>query len=375
MKIIAAAALTVLATGCEQEPAALPIKTADLAPAKGEAAAACALRPVSYEHGRLKDTFLVGGGAADPLKREAVFATRRIQINTDGAPNSYHSEAINADEPSVGAINIVCNAGTKLYEWSLWSFLKSFFVTPEPIGCYGKSGITVDPAYAQIYKAVKDNDWSPAAGHRIEFNWNILAKENSKHESSSWLASFFKQERPCIAEGGFFVSKTKLARHRPKHNCDQSAWLDANEEKAFVLPQHWFADWKAPQAERWASFKPGDVVVAYRPAEADQPETWVYGIVGDAGPIYKLGEATLAFNWQLQRRSGDIRREIRTYRSAIMLDTDTLKPQEIPLVVLEGTAPALGGDYSAANIEAKAREVFDKWGGAERFKACLTTLP
>jgi hypothetical protein len=357
---------------CGEQQRAEPIQTTDLPAATTPAAAACALRPVSYEHGRLKDTFLIGGGAADPLKREAVFARRRIQINTDGAPNSYHSEAINADQPSIGAINIVCNSGTKLYAWGLWSYLKSFFVTPEPIACYSKSGISVDPKYTEIYNAIKANDWSPAAGHRIEFNWAILAKASS---DAGWFASLFAKDRPCIADGGFFVSKTKLSRHAPKDSCDQSAWLDANEEKAFVLPQHWFADWTTPGAQRWASFEPGDVVVAYRAAEGDRPETWVYGVVGDAGPIYKLGEATLAFNWQLHRRRGAIRDEIRTYRKAIELDTDTLKPQQIPLLVLEGTAPALGGDYSSANIDAKAREVFDGWGGPERFKACLATLP
>lgn len=364
----AAAATAVMTCAACGDQVAKPIETKEVPAASS--AAACGLRPVRYEHGRLKDTFLIGGEPNQSVKREAVFAKRRIQINTDGAPNSYHADTINADDPAVGAINIICNSGTKLYEHGLWAFVKGLFIKPEPLECYGKSGITVDPKYAEIYKAIKANDWSPAAGYRIEFNWNILAKAPPK----SWWAAVFGPERPCVSDGGFFVSKTKLGRHAPKDACDQGAWLDANEEKAFVLPQHWLADWASPRAERWASFQPGDVVVAYRQAEGEAPETWVFGIVGDAGPIYKLGEATLAFNWQLQRRTGNIRDEIRTYRKAIELDTDTLDPQQIPLVVLEDTALELGGDYSAQNIESKARAVFAKWGGTERFKQCLAVL-
>jgi hypothetical protein len=372
LRVLAVAAVAAPGAACGDEQAAQPVQTEVLPVAAGAAPSACALRPVRYVHGKLEDKFLIGGGPGEPLKREAVFAKRRIQINTDGAPNSYHGDAISADDPSVGAINIICNSGTKLYESGLWSYLKSLFVAPESLKCYGKSGISVDPRYAEIYKSVKANDWSPAQGYRIQFNWDILAKKEAPE--ASWFASLFARDRPCITDDGFFVSKTKLGHHAPKQSCDPSAWLDANEVKGFVLPQHWLADWTSPRAARWASFQPGDVVVAYRPAEGTEPETWVYGIVGDAGPIYKLGEATLAFNWPLHRKTGNIRAEIRTYRQAVGLDTDMLSPQEIPLLVLEGSAPALGGDYSPESIETKAREVFAKWGGEERFKACLAAF-
>lgn len=369
---IAVSLVALLGAGCNEQQTAKPITTEDaLIPAFANAAAPkCALRPVRYSHGRLKDKFLIGSGAGDPLKRGAVFAKRRIQINTDGAPNSYHADVINADQPKVGAINILCNAGPKLYPSGTWAYIKSFFVEPKSLKCYGKPWFTVDPKYANTYKSIKENNWEPAQGYRIAFKWNIFARAPS---DTIWQ-SLFGPERPCVTDDGFFVSKTKLGNHEPKQACDQSAWLDANEVKAFVLPQHWFADWESPKAERWASFEPGDVVVAHRPADGDKPETWVYGIVGDAGPIYKYGEATLAFNWQLHGRTGNIRDEIRTYRSAIGLDTDMLDPVQTPVLVLEASAPALGGDYTPANIEVKAREAFAKWGGEARFKACLEVL-
>jgi hypothetical protein len=68
------------------------------------------------------------------------------------------------------------------------------------------------------------------------------------------------------------------------------------------------------------------------------------------------------------------RDQIRTYWDALGLDTDTLAPVEIPFLVLEQTASKLGGDYSAANVEAQAKTAFSSWGGEERFKACMNSL-
>lgn len=369
MRALAAASVAIVCAGCEEPKAPRPAaQTQDVPRADSPAASACALHPVNYTHGSLKDRFLVGKDAADPLKRQAVFAKRRLAVNTDGAENSYHSDKINADDPSIGAINIICNADVKLYERSLWTW----FRRPQPVKCYRDSGVSVEPRYMEIYKAIKDNDWKPAQGHRIEFNWNILVK---KEGGTSWFSKWFEWDRPCVNERGFFVSKTKLTHYAPKQQCDQRAYLDANEEKAVVLPQHWLAEWQASDVPRWASFLPGDVVVAYRPAEGEQPELWVYGVVGDTGPLQKFGEATLAFNWQVLRKTGVIREKVRTYKDALSVDTDVLKPSQIPLLVLEGTAPALGGDYSAANVEAQARKEFAKWGGEARFKACLDAMP
>jgi hypothetical protein len=369
MRGLAAASITLLLAGCEQQrptPSA-PVQTSEVSVGVSKAGSTCSLRAIAYTHGKLKDRFLIGNDDTDPLTRQALFARRRLQINTDGAENSYHSDRINADDRSVGAVNILCNANVKLYPQTWWSFLRR----PEPLNCYKKNGVSVEPLYMEIYKAIKNADWKPAQGHRIEFNWDILAKRES---DSLWPLRLFEPDRPCVNPRGFFVSKTKLVHYPPKDQCDQRAYLDSNEEKAIVLPQHWFGDWSSQEVARWASFLPGDIVVAYRPAAGDQLEAWVFGIVGDAGPLQKFGEATMAFNWQLQRKSGDIREMIRTYKDALMLDTDMLKPQEIPLLVLERTAPALAGNYSAPNVEAKPREAFAKWGGEARFRACLEVI-
>jgi hypothetical protein len=371
-RALVAASVIMLCAACEEEkPPPVPVATVAVPAKPGEAAAACGLRAVVYRHGKLKDTFLVGKETSDPLRRHAVFSKRRLRVNTDGAENSYHSDRINADDRSVGAVNIICNAGVRIYPHSVWNFW-GLLVRPQPVECYASSRISVEPRYMELYKAIKDNDWRPAQGHSIGFNWSILGRNEPQ---TFWPWRLFARERPCVNPEGFFVSKTKITRYVPKDACDQRAYLDSNEGRAVVLPQHWFADWRSPQVARWASFLPGDVVVAYRPADRGQPETWVFGIVGDAGPLDKFGEATMAFNWQLMGKTGSIREQIRTYKDALSLDTDTIEPHRVSLLVLEGTAPALGGDYSAANIEVRAREAFAEWGGETRFKACLEAMP
>src|SRR5262249_33927170 len=140
---------------------------------------------------------------------------------------------------------------------------------------------------------------------------------------------------------------------------------------AFVLPQNWFADWSSSKVARWASFHTGDVVVAYRPKEGDRPEIWVYGVVGDAGPLGELGEATLAFNWELLRKPGRPWEVARTYKDVTSADTDSLK---VAFVVLENTASAFAGNVSVDTIEPVGRRVFNSWGGEQRFKRCLERL-
>jgi hypothetical protein len=142
------------------------------------------------------------------------------------------------------------------------------------------------------------------------------------------------------------------------------------EIPALVLPQHWFVDWPSHNVERWASFSTGDVVVAHRETHRGE-SVWVYGVVGDAGPLAGLGEATIRFNWNLMRPNENIGESVRTYNDVVAVDTG---PSKVPFLVLEGSAPVLGGDYSRENIESAASREFEKWGGKERFQACLQYL-
>ena len=321
------------------------------------ALAACKLAGVDYEYKGLKDRFLVGKAGEGELTREAIFARRVLHVNTDGAANSYHADVIAADKPEVGALNLVCNAGVRIiphgwvqqyFSWLPW------VEAPKPIKCYGETGVTVDPAYAAAYLKIKANDWKPADGHRMTFNWDILGK---KPETSG-------HARPCVDKDGFFTSMTKLVQGKAKDSCDQSVYIDANSVPAFVLPQHWFAGWAKPSATRWASFKDGDVMVGHIPAKGARPDAWVYAIVGDAGPIGKLGEGSIALNWALKGESGDIKQKVRTYKDVVKLDSSAFDTKQIPFLVLEGTGGELGGKFTPDHIRTVVERVCQLLGRA-----------
>jgi hypothetical protein len=146
-----------------------------------------------------------------------------------------------------------------------------------------------------------------------------------------------------------------------------------------VLPINWFADYqKKAEAnpERFANFRSGDVVVAYRPTGTNRPPVWAYGVVGDAGPFNKLGEASIAFHRQIRQSNA----EIKTHRAALRLDTDALQPREIGFIVFEGSASELKRDFSPANIKKIGEQRFAAWmNGAldkaqTRFLACAKRL-
>lgn len=366
-----------LVAGCSDQTSTTTTEAPKTTPAAAKpgadaaALAACKLDAVDYDFRGLKDRFLVGKDQQDALKRQAVFARRVFHVNTDGAPNSYHSKTIGADDRALGALNLICNAVVSIHPVGGWFSWLPWAAKPRPLRCYGERGIKVDPAYAAAYEKIRANDWKPTDGHRITFNWDILGKQPS---TPGWLGRWFAVEKPCVDVNGFFTSMTKLVGKPAKDSCDQSAYIDANEIPAFVLPKHWFASWKSASTGRWASFKDGDVMVAHRPAAGSQPESWVYGIVGDAGPIGRLGEATVAMNWMIKGQQGQIRDKVRTYLDVLKLDTGTMNPKEVPFLVLEGSAPALGGKYTVDNIRAVAEKTFEAWGGQARFKACLGAL-
>src|ERR1700682_4765734 len=99
VRALAATSIAILCAGCKEETTPSPLaQTMEVPLAASEAASACALRAVAYTSGTLKDRFLIGKDDGDPLKRQALFAKRRLQVNTDGAENSYHSDKINADD-------------------------------------------------------------------------------------------------------------------------------------------------------------------------------------------------------------------------------------------------------------------------------------
>jgi hypothetical protein len=322
----------------------------------------CPLTAVEYRYGNLMTNVLVERFDGASTSRNVVLGRRRIQVNTDGAPNSYHSRAIKADDEAVGAINIICNADVKIFKKSGDAKI--------PVAC--RKDISVADEYAAAYEELRNKNWEETeSGYSIQFNWDIIGRGVQSRPDGPY--------GPCINPDGFFVAKTRLRLRSSTDECDGSIYPDSSVTSAFVLPMNWFAGYRKradASPERFSNFRAGDVVAAYRPGGSNRPPVWAYGVIGDSGPFAKLGEATIAFNRQLRRSEA----AVRTYRQALALDTDTITPKEIGFVVFEGSASSLNRDYSPANIAKAGEQRLAAWmGGAldkaqARFLACAKKL-
>jgi hypothetical protein len=322
----------------------------------------CPLTTVEYRYGSLMTNVLVERFDDGSASRGVVVGRRRITVNTDGAPNSYHSRVIKADDAAVGALNIACNAQIKIF--------KKVGETKKPLAC--RQGVSVTDEFAMAFAELRDKNWEDTnSGYSIQFDWNVLGRGKQTRPDGPYA--------PCIKDDGFFVAKTKLRLRPSQDECDASIYPDSTSTSAFVLPINWFADYQKKaetNPERFANFRSGDVVVAYRPVGTNRPPVWAYGVVGDAGPFNKLGEASIAFHRQIRQSNA----EIKTHRAALRLDTDALQPREIGFIVFEGSASELKRDFSPANIKKIGEQRFAAWmNGAldkaqTRFLACAKRL-
>ena len=323
----------------------------------------CPLTTVEYRYGSLMTNVLVERFDDGSASRGVVVGRRRIMVNTDGAPNSYHSRVIKADDAAVGALNIACNAQIKIF--------KKVGETKKPLVCR-QGGASVTDEFATAFAELRDKNWEDTdSGLSIQFDWNVLGRGKQTRPDGPYA--------PCIKDDGFFVAKTKLRLRPSQDECDASIYPDSTSTSAFVLPINWFADYQKKaetNPERFANFRSGDVVVAYRPTGTNRPPVWAYGVVGDAGPFNKLGEASIGFHRQIWQSNV----AIKTYRAALKLDTDALQPREIGFIVFEGSASELKRDYGPANIKKIGEQRFAAWmkGALDkaqaRFLACTKKL-
>ena len=201
----------------------------------------CPLTAIEYRYGSLMTNVLVERFDDNSTSRNVVIGRRRIQVNTDGAANSYHSRVIKADDEAVGAINIICNAQTKIF--------KKTGETKKPVACR-QNAYSVTDEYATAYEELRSKNWEDTdSGYSIQFDWSIIGKGSQTRPDGPFA--------PCIKEDGFFVAKTRL-RLRPSANeCDASVYPDSNLTSAFVLPINWFANYqkKEPSPDRFSNFR------------------------------------------------------------------------------------------------------------------------
>jgi hypothetical protein len=187
------------------------------------------------------------------------------------------------------------------------------------------------------------------------------------------VSAFFKDDviprtadgYPCVQDAsspypGYFVAKTTLQQQDAARNdvCVQSRFIDAEQIPYIVVPD-----------DAYGNARIGDIVVA----RLDGPSGGglIYGIVADTGSPEAFGEASIAFNRALRRKTAPIL----SGRDVLAMDIHA----SVAILILGGSKAALNGDYSRGNIEKVGREQFEHWNNDKknptgRFDACVRAL-
>ena len=175
-----------------------------------------------------------------------------------------------------------------------------------------------------------------------------------------------KDGRPCPEIGGFLVSATALHKPNVTDACDITNYVDALVTPALVIPKNP----KGGQSEFFKrNAKVGDLVVAVRP-EMLEP---VFGVVGDTGPINKLGEASVAMNGKLLKKTVPPV----NYQELRGKGEYKGKGWAVPrtaVLVFPGTRDAENPHMTVERIDPAAGERFKQWGGVPRLVACLKAM-
>jgi hypothetical protein len=257
-------------------------------------------------------------GSAEPASgnTEPLLFVSSLKVNTDGTRISYK-----VDDPRAqhGAINDIRNA---LH-----------------------TGATIEQ-----FQAAAAADWEP-----VDKTWNILSSAVIEKDTK-----LHKTGKPCVMSDGYLVSKTAdvavadgWARDG---DCDQTKWIDALTIPALVLPK------SSPFQPRRAVTR--SLVVAMT---LDQNRI-AYGIVGDAGPSNKLGEASVEMNRILTGLPAGM---VPANRADAKLRFQG--PASL-IIVFTGNENRLAYPITPQRVHDLAKARFDAWGGQDRLKACAGNM-
>jgi hypothetical protein len=214
---------------------------------------------------------------------KVIFFKTSLRVNTDGAPNSYHPKDLTGTEK---AINNICN-GVGVYQVGRNG-------REVKLGC-ARAG----PTFAQF----RDNGWRVPPGYRIKWE-NVIAPttENGR-------------KIPCVFSNGefagYFSSLTSLKNDltgADAGQCGHKNQLDQRIIPAFVIPG-------GQNVVRAFGARVGDLLLAFNPKN----NVVSVAVVGDVGPINKLGEGSVGLNMTLLGKTT----QPTTYREALRLDTGT----------------------------------------------------
>ena len=172
----------------------------------------------------------------------------------------------------------------------------------------------------------------------------------------------FKNGKPCPTGNGFLISATALHKSTIQDVCDITNYVDALEVPAIVLPRNprnGLSDFTQRNA------KVGDLAVVLT-AGVTNP---VYAVVGDLGPVDRLGEGTVALAARLLGKTSPPANydEIRG-RGGFVGRGWTVSKSVV--LVFPGTRDLTNPFMTSSRIDESARRKFEEWGGIARLANC-----
>jgi hypothetical protein len=303
----------------------------------------------------------------------------RVTVDIDGSGRAYHPE----DPAGVGICTESRRHGSTWLQGAcalapLSSAEVRVFRGTDHLKIFedGKSNPNFESTWSDLWTSIKNRQL-----RRSDL------KEFLGQESAETTALFYQKEKnatvvfdtkiipflnnyPCVHERGryqgYLVAATtlKLSQAGSKTNaCDASQFLDALNVPFVVIPTGVFNNVAV-----------GDIAVGY--ARVGQADRIAYGIVGDTGPVGKIGEASVAFINRLLK----LQSEPMNAKATNKLDIDLENPEpenkdvgSIAMLVIGNTAKMLAGDYSAKNIEKVGKRALARWSaaiGPRRLSSC-----
>jgi hypothetical protein len=169
--------------------------------------------------------------------------------------------------------------------------------------------------------------------------------------------------KPCAPVDGYLVSATALHAKVVTNPCALESYVDSLTTPAIVIPKSSTAN---PSQFKQRGVTVGDLVTAVSLDGA----LAVHGVVGDTCPVNKLGEASIAMNGKLLKRSG----LPGNYREVRGKDEYKGKGWSAPqtFILIYARSKDIDDPYMTVDrIDPAAADRFSAWGGVERAQACI----
>jgi Fungal chitosanase of glycosyl hydrolase group 75 len=331
-------------------------------------------------------SLLTEKSSADATARTQILVQfPRMSVDADGAARAYHpddpfgrgicekvTQGNKVSFRGVCALDRIANAGVRIFNGAVEV---PYLVEADKTEADGT--VTKRNVYNPQYETTWNELWPRAAKKQIA-SADLPLDRVALYSSELNAAAVFKTKIIPFRDGlpctqgpddpapGYFVSETApLAGTSPTPDnlCRPALYRDSTEIPYVVIPEGLFEN-----------ISVGDIAIGYAKTTG-QPRI-IRGIVGDIGPKYSFGEASIAFNQQLRN---DLTAPMNSIE-ADRLDTNLSESgdhkgiESMFVLFLGKTAPLLNGDYSAVNIDQVAARAIETFKGESRLSACAGEL-